>query len=241
MTWTDGPMVGFDCETTGVDTERDLILSASVINIPRTAPPAETTEYLLHPGLTDPPGGYEIHKISLQFLKENGADPAETLEALCQVLSIMVDEHTPLVGMNVPFDLTMLDRNCRLYGVAPLTDRCQIFALDAFVLDKAVDPYRKGSRKLEALANQYRIPWDAASAHGSAYDAFAAARVVWRIGRLYPALGSLTVPQLHQLQVEWKQKQDASFAEYLRKNQKPTEGVDGRWPIRPLLPSNARL
>jgi DNA polymerase-3 subunit epsilon len=234
-------MVGFDCETTGVDTERDLILSASIVNIPRTAPPAETTEYLLHPGLTDPVGGQEIHRMTLPFLKENGSDPAETLEAMCQVLSIMVDEQTPLVGMNVPFDLTMLDRNCRLYGVTPLTDRCQIYALDAFVLDKAVDPYRKGKRNLQTLAGQYRIPWDEDSAHTSAADALAAARVVWRIGRLHPKLGSLSVPQLHQLQVEWKQAQDASFAEYLRKNRKPTEGVDGRWPIRPLQPSNARL
>jgi DNA polymerase-3 subunit epsilon len=234
VTWVDGPMVGFDCETTGVDTERDLILSASVINLPRTAPPAETTEYLLHPGLPDPVGGQEIHRMTLAFLREHGSDPAETLEALCQVMAIMVDEQTPLVGMNLPFDLTMLDRNCRLYGVKPLTDRCQIFALDAFVLDKAVEPYRKGKRNLQALAQRYQIPWDEDTAHTSAADAFIAARVVWRIGRLYPSLASLTVPQLHQLQVEWKQGQDASFAEYLRKNGKPTEGVDGVWPVRML-------
>lgn len=233
--WVDGPMVAFDVETTGVSVEKDWILSSSLVNIPRSGPVQSDTQYLDH-GLSDPIGGGHIHKMDAAFLKEHGDDPGATLEAICEVLSIMVDQDTPLVGMNLVFDLTMLDRNCRRLGVQPLTDRIPVWCLDALVLDKGVHPYRKGKRTLETLAKVvYQVPWDDDLAHTSAGDALAAARVVWRIGRLYPRLGSLTVPQVHQLQIEWKQTQDASFAEYRRGRNEPIDGLDGHWPVRPLL------
>lgn len=227
-------MVSFDTETTGVAPEVDWILSASICNIVPGQPLAMVTEYCDH-GFPDPLGGSQIHKLTAQQLSAFGGDPAYTLDAVCDVLSIAIDDQTPLVGMNLVFDLTMLDRNCRRLGVRPLTDRCEIYAADALVLDKGVDPFRKGKRNLAALATHYRVPWDEGEAHTSAADAVVAARVVWRIGRLYPRLATLTIPQLHQLQKEWKQAQDASFAEYRRKRNEPVDGLDGHWPIKPLL------
>lgn len=233
--WPDRQMVSFDCETTGVSYEKDWILSASIVNIVPGQPLAVVTEYCDH-GLPDPLGGSQIHKLTAAHLAANAtAEPAAILDAVCDVLSIAIDEQTPLVGMNLVFDLTMLDRNCRRLGVRPLADRCTIYAADALVLDKGVDPYRKGKRNLAALATHYRVPWDESEAHTSAADAVVAARVVWRIGRLYPRLASLSIPQLHQLQREWKQGQDASFAEYRRKRNEDASGLDGHWPVKPLL------
>ena len=61
----------------------------------------------------------------------------------------------------------------------------------------------------------------------------AAARVAWRIGRIYPAVGALAADELHDLQVGWKRDQDVSFARWLKSQQKDATGVDGSWPYRP--------
>jgi hypothetical protein len=107
--------------------------------------------------------------------------------------------------------------------------------LDGFVLDKQVDRYRKGKRNLEAVAKHYRLPWDEDRAHTAEWDALAAARVVWKLGRIWPrSLGGLTLDRLHDAQIGWKDEQDRSFAEYRRKRNEPTDGLDGQWPIKPL-------
>lgn len=235
--WVDLPWLGFDTETTGVDPDQALILSSALVNVRDPAAPAplaSTVDYLDH-GLKDPIPAGHIHKLDASFLSANGTDPAQTLEAICLVISAVMGPTQPLVGMNIAFDLTMLDRNCRRYGVTPLTDRCELYCIDPFVLDKLVEPYRKGKRNLERLAEVYRVPWDPVAAHGAEADAVAAARVAWRIGRLYPALGALGPAQLHQFQVEWKRAQDDSFANYRAGRGESTDGIDGLWPVR--LPS----
>lgn len=236
VSWMEQPWIAFDTETTGVDVERDHILTASMVHIrPKQARLAETV--WINPGVPIPPGATAIHGITDEVIQRSGEDPAESLEAICMVLAAILRDRTALVGMNLPFDLTILDRNCRRVGVAPLAQRLGgaiAPAVDVFVLDKAVDPYRKGSRKLEALCNLYRVP--IVQAHSSEHDAYAAAAVAWRIGRMYPSLAALTADQLHQLQAGWKASQDASFARWLRSQNKDAAGVDGAWPWRPPAP-----
>lgn len=236
MGWVDGPMLAFDCETTGVSTDNDHILTASLIHIVPGQRPLASTEWMNH-NVPIPAGSSAIHGIFEPEVKEKGQDPAETLEALCLVIAAVMQDGTPLVGMNVPFDLTMLDRNCRRYGVKPLDERIEIMpAIDAMVLDKKVDPFRKGTgmRKLTAIAPLYGVP--VGKAHASEDDALLAARVCWRIGKMYPAVGQLDALTLHHYQVMWKRGQDKSFAAWLKGQQRDATGVDGQWPYRPFDP-----
>jgi DNA polymerase-3 subunit epsilon len=230
-------MLAFDTECTGVDVERDHILSATLVHV---VPDEYAVTYATHsstewidPGVPIPPESTKIHGITDELIRQRGQAPAETLEAICLVIAAVLQEGTPLVGMNVPYDLTILDRNCRRHGVKPLGDRVAIApVIDVWVLDKAVDPYRKGSgmRKLGAICPLYRVRLD--GAHTSEGDALAVARVAWRIGRMYPKLGALTARHLHDLQVQWKLDQDTGFAAWLIKQGKDPSGVDGQWPIR---------
>lgn len=233
MSWVDGPMLAFDTETTGVNVETDRILSASLVHINRNDPPYVATEWI-NPGVPIPATATAIHGITDTFIKQKGQDPAETLEALCLVVAAVLQEGTPIVGMNVTYDLTIFDRECRRHGVLPLSSRVPVRpAIDVMVLDKKVDPYRKGSgmRKLTAICPLYKVPLD--GAHSSEADAMAAARVAWRMGRLYPPLGELTAQQLHDLQVQWKVEQDASFARWAKSQKKEISDCDGSWPYRP--------
>ena len=225
-------MLPFDTETTGVE-EDALILSATVA---RVVPGQQITAYTwyLNHWVPIPEASTKIHGLTEEFLRDHGGDPPLMLEGITGYIAACMDEGVPLVGMNVAFDLTRLDRNCRKYMVAPLSNRRPISpVIDAFVLDKGVDRYRKGKRNLAALASLYQIPWDAAQAHTSVADAIAAARVAWRIGRIYPPLGALSLQELHDLQTIWKRQQDVNFAAYLRRENKPVDPtLDGQWPVR---------
>lgn len=232
-TWLEQPMLAFDCETTGISTDSDSILTAALIHIqPQGSPRCQGEVTWINPGVPIPPETTAIHGITDEQVRERGEDPVQALEALCLVIAACLRDGMPLVGMNVPFDLTMLDRNCRRWGVQPLAARTEIFpAIDAFVLDKAVDQYRKGSRKLQALCSLYRVPLT--NAHSALDDALAAARVCWRIGRMYPPVGDLSPGDLHDWQQAVKLKQDRDFAAYLCREKRDATGVDGQWPWRP--------
>jgi DNA polymerase III subunit epsilon len=241
--WVDGPMLGFDTECTGVDVETDHILSVSLVHIRHRVGHKGPREVLadtqwINPGVPIPPGATAIHGITDGYVRACGGDPAEILEGVALVLAAVLAEGTPIVGMNVPYDLTILDRNCRRHGVTTLSERLADAeveiepVIDVMVLDKAVDPYRKGSgmRKLEALLPLYRVP--SGTLHDSEQDALATCRVAWRIGRMYRSVGRLDAYDLHRLQQQWKVEQDTSFAAYLVRNDRDPVGVDGQWPIR---------
>jgi DNA polymerase III subunit epsilon len=241
--WIDGPMLGFDTECTGVDVETDHILSVSLVHIRHRVGNKGPREVLadtqwINPGVPIPPGATEIHGITDGYVSTVGGDPAEILEGVALVLTAVITEGTPIVGMNVPYDLTILDRNCRRHGVRTLSERMQEFngtiapVVDVMVLDKAVDPYRRGSgmRKLGAICPLYRVA--TGTLHDSEQDALATCRVAWRIGRMYRSVGRLDAYDLHLLQKQWKIEQDTSFAAYLVRNDRDPVGVDGQWPIR---------
>lgn len=234
--WMDCHWLCLDTETTGVDTETDSILSIAATTIERGGQDAVVNErlYYLNWDIPIPPESQQVHGLSQEWLAANGRDPASVLEPVCREISKHLSRDTALVGMNLVFDLTMLDRNCRRLGIPTVTDRLGdiLPVVDAFVLDKLADPYRKGKRNLEALAEHYRVPWDTGRAHGADFDALAAARVAWRIGQIHPQLAAMDPLQIHAAQQEAKVEQDRSFAQYLVKAGRDPSGLDGQWPIR---------
>jgi DNA polymerase III subunit epsilon len=237
VSWIDGPLLSFDVESTGVDVETDRIICATLISIGSRnegRPVRPATEWI-NPGISIPPGATAIHGITDEKIQQVGEPPPETLEAIALLLAALCNDGVPIVGMNLSYDLTMLDRECRRHGVQPLADRCPVApVIDVMVLDKRVDPYRKGSgrRKLTALCEIYRI--EHGGAHDSAHDALAAARVAYRIGRMYPRVGELDAMSLHELQIGWKAEQDRNFARWLKSQGKDASTCDGQWPYRRL-------
>lgn len=121
-------------------------------------------------------------------------------------------------GIDIP---TLLDR---------YVDSVLWPVIDPYVIDKQVDKYRKGSRKLTALCEHYKVRLD--GAHDAAADAIAAARVAWRLGSVFPKLAAMDVEALHHAQIEWAAAQAASLQEYFRKKD-PAAVVEGAWPLVP--------
>jgi DNA polymerase III epsilon subunit-like protein len=230
--WTHGPMCGYDLETTGVDVENDRIVTASTVLVSPGERPGSTT-WLANPGVEIAAEAAAVHGITTEHAIEHGRKPAEVVGELVAQLGRAFRSGVPVVGMNVVFDFTILDRECRRHLGASLVDAlgCDVFpVVDVRVLDKRVDPYRAGKRKLVDLCNHYGVRLD--QAHDAAADALGALRIAWVIHRRKASVNKLTLSELHHAQVAWHAEQVASFAAYREKKGEPLSDVNGEWPLR---------
>ncbi|MEU2393188.1 exonuclease domain-containing protein [Streptomyces sp. NPDC007369] len=234
MTWISGPLAAFDLETTGTDVENDRIVTAAVVRLePDGAVSAERT-WLLDPGVAIPEQASAIHGISTGHAREHGVPAPSGVEEITQAVAAVLHSGTPLVVMNARYDLSLLDRECRRYGLRSVGERLGIEpspVIDPLVIDKHVDRYRKGKRALHALCAHYGVSLD--DAHDARADAVAAARVVRRMVERHRPVGTMSLTDLHDLQVRAAAAQSASLQAYLRRTADPAAVVEPSWPVIP--------
>ena len=84
MSWTDGPFMGFDTETTGVNTATDRIVTAACVEW-RNGQTRERT-WLADPGIPIPKQAQDVHGISTEYAKENGRPLDEVVIEVAKVL-----------------------------------------------------------------------------------------------------------------------------------------------------------
>lgn len=229
MTWADGRLLAFDLETTGVDYEEDRIVTAAISVIPARGEGEPVHRgWLLDPGVEIPAGAAEVHGVTTERARDEGQPAHEGIVQIVDVIAQEIAAGTPLVAFNARFDLTMLDREARRHGAGTLS---YTSVVDPFVMDKYVNPYRRGRRTLGVLCEAYNVDLGD-EAHNADADALAAARLAWRMARAYPELGGMPVEQLHALQVEWAAAQARSLEEYFRR-QGRDERCEPAWPLVP--------
>ncbi|WHM39644.1 3'-5' exonuclease [Streptomyces sp. BPTC-684] len=238
--WYEGPLAAFDTETTGVDVERDRIVSAALVVQDGPGSRPRATRWLVNPGVSVPEGATAVHGLTDEHLQLNGRWPAPVMEEVARALAEECAAGRPLVVMNAPFDLTLLDRELRRHRASSLArylDGAPLRVLDPRVLDKHLDRYRKGRRTLTDLCAHYGVELD--SAHDAAADALAALEVVRAVGRRFAArLERLTPAEIHTLQTGWHAAQARGLQAWFTRNGTP-EAVDPAWPLRPELPAAA--
>ncbi|MFD9488544.1 3'-5' exonuclease [Streptomyces sp. NPDC059991] len=238
--WYEGPLAAFDTETTGVDVERDRMVSAALVVQDGPGSRSRATRWLVNPGISVPEGATAVHGLTDEHLQLNGRWPAPVMEEVARALAEECAAGRPLVVMNAPFDLTLLDRELKRHRASSLArylDGAPLRVLDPRVLDKHLDRYRKGRRTLTDLCAHYGVVLD--SAHDAAADALAALEVVRAVGRRYAArLERLTPAEIHTLQTGWHAAQARGLQAWFTRNGTP-EAVDPAWPLRPELPAAA--
>ncbi|MFF4233397.1 3'-5' exonuclease [Streptomyces sp. NPDC001820] len=238
--WYDGPLAAFDTETTGVDVEEDRIVSAAIVVQDMTGGRPRVTRWLVNPGVPVPPGATEVHGLTDEHLQRNGRWPAPVMEEIARALAEQCGAARPLVVMNAPFDLTILDRELRRHRAASLgryLENVPLCVLDPRVLDKHLDRYRKGRRTLTDLCTQYEVVLD--GAHDAAADATAALEVTRAVGRRFASrMERLSPAELHTLQAVWHAAQARGLQAWFARSGTP-EAVDPAWPLRPELPAAA--
>jgi DNA polymerase-3 subunit epsilon len=229
--WFAGPMLGFDCETTGVDPESDRIVTAALVKVGPDG--AQPWQAVINPGIEIPEQAARIHGWTTERVREHGKQPGVVLEMVASALAAAMIEGTPAVGMNVSFDFTILDRELRRLGLPTLEQRLGGAirpVVDVYVLDKQIS-WRKGSRKLVDTAAFYGVELGS-DAHDATADTLAACRIAYKIGRSHERVGSMSLDELHDSQVRWRAEQQASLQEYFQRQGK-NETCDGSWPMKP--------
>lgn len=228
MTWRDEPMLAFDLETTAPDPEQARIVTACAGIA--SAAGWEPSEWLLRQDAPIPEGAIAVHGITTEKANAEGRDAAECVLEIRNVVLTAWSVGRPVVGYNITYDLTVLDRESRRHGHGPLPILGPV--LDGLVIDKAVDRYRRGSRKLVDVCAHYGITLDAA--HDSTADALAAARLVWRLAGALPTTALRTdLGEVTDWQAARYAEQRASFADYRRRRGEPLDDESIDWPIRP--------
>ncbi|MGW2819156.1 exonuclease domain-containing protein [Streptomyces sp. NPDC001415] len=238
--WYEGPLAAFDTETTGVDVEGDRIVSAALVIQDGPDARPRPTRWLVNPGIPVPAGATAVHGLTDEHLQLNGRWPAPVMEEIARSLAEQCAAGRPLVIMNAPFDLTLLDRELKRHRAASLSQylgQNPLRVLDPRVLDKHLDRYRKGRRTLTDLCEHYGVTLE--GAHDAAADALAALEVVRAVGRRFASrLERLTPTELHTLQATWHAAQARGLQAWFTRQGTP-ELVDTAWPLRPELPAAA--
>ncbi|MGW7443363.1 exonuclease domain-containing protein [Kitasatospora sp. NPDC054795] len=233
MSWWQQPLVGFDLETTGTDPAVDRIVTAALVDTVGAAR-VGAAHWLLDPGVPIPAEAAAIHGIGDEVARSKGRPAKEAVEEIAGALCERIAAGRPVVAFNAPFDLSLLDAELRRHGLATLAERLGRPVgpvLDALVIDRAVDKYRKGSRTLQRVCELYGV--ELTDAHEAGSDALAAVRVAVALAGRYPAeVGALEPAELHRRQIDWYRQWAEGLQDWLRRGKDPQAVVDPRWPAR---------
>lgn len=249
MSWAKSRMVAFDLETTAPDPDEARIVTVAHVDIrpanahgaPAPAVEVERWSELVNPGIDIPAEATAIHGVTTEKARAEGVGPALAVVEIVGRLYDGWNAGAPVVGHNVVYDLTVLDRELRRVG-GPESRGLVIRGpvIDTLCLDHAIDRYRKGKRNLTAACEHYDVRLD--GAHDATEDALASARIAWRMCQRYPSLAAMSLDDLQTYQAEQYEMWAEGFEAYLRKAKKrdgePQAAIDAvridrDWPLKP--------
>ena len=215
----------FDLETTGLDVTTARIVTATVATLDQNGAVVDLAEWLVNPGVEIPEAASNVHGVTTERAVAEGVDPKTAVAEIIDLLR-RHNLEMPLVAFNAPYDFSILKAEAERYGLDSLDPKPVI---DPLVLDRKVDRYRKGKRNLGVMSEHYGIKLE--DAHNATADAVAAGRIAQQLARKFPEL-AIDARELHDLQSGWSDQQSESFAEYLRKQNRPDYRAELGWPIK---------
>lgn len=229
--WIEGPLLGFDTETTGVDPATDRIVSAALVTRGR----GRTVErvWLIDPGVEIPASAVALHGITTARVRTVGRSAVEALEEVATLLAAAMAGGVPVVAFNAPYDLSILEAELLRHGLPTLGDRLggqPAPVVDPLVLDRAVDGARGGQRRLGDLVAEYAVG-KRASMHTAEVDVLATLDVLAALVARHPEVGAMEMDRLQ----EWQRLHHRSRAAELnaRRAARGAGGpdVDPGWPL----------
>lgn len=225
-------MVGFDTETTGVNPRADRIVTAAVIV--REGDSTTQRTWLIDPGVEIPARATAVHGITTEKARAEGVSPAVGLEEIAATLADALTHGIPVVGFNVQYDLTILENELERHGLRTLQERLGGAIrpiVDPLVLDRHLDRYRKGPRKLIDMCEVYSVPVVADDLHAADADVLATLDLVAAIAAVYPAIGEVPLESLHDQQAEAHRTWAAHFSAWLKSKGTVDDLPSQQWPV----------
>lgn len=232
MSYLDSRRIGWDTETTSTDPTEARIVTAALVGRGGISPERVQT-WLINPGVPIPPETTAIHGIDDQIAQERGEDPKAALEEIADTMARAIRYGMPLVAFNTAYDWSVLHYELVRHGLPTMLDRLggQPHSLiDPLVLDKQADRYRKGSRKLQAVAAHYGVHLE--NWHEAKADAIAALGIADALFERNPRLAAYDSKRLFLAQQAWREEQQKGLQAHLRRA-KPEAHCAPEWPLVP--------
>ena len=224
---TDLPLAAFDTETTSPDPHTTRIVSAAFVV---AGHPDADQQWLTDPGIDIPDGAAKIHGITTERARTEGMDDADAYRQIRD----RIETHWAMGGIvavyNAGFDMTIMHAEGLRLGYPPLVVGPVI---DPFVVDRALDPYRRGSRKLVDTLCVYFPDTDTGDAHAADWDARAAGRLAWKLLQ-HRNFADYDVDALMAAQAAWHRDRQDSYRQWLlgRGETERAETVSSEWPLQ---------
>ena len=148
---------------------------------------------------------------------------------LCAVFAELRETGAVVVGHNIVYDLSVMSAEVKRHR--PDIDFPAIIPtiVDTFVVDKHIDPYRRGKRTLTETAKVWKV--ELLDAHDASADALAALDISRALAENSTEIARLTRAEIMAAQGEWKSSQAAGLQAWLRKKGNAEAVVDGSWPM----------
>lgn len=228
--WLTGEMLGFDFETTGVDRFHDVPVSYALVTVV-AGDVVATSSGLVDPGREIPAGASAVHGISTERARSEGVPLPEAIDLIAEAVVSASRRGVPIAGMKLDYDLTILDTQASRLSEKGLLERGWSGpVLDAVVLDRHVDQYRKGSRTLAALCAHYGVTIE--NAHDASADAIASVGVLLALGARFQELRNAELATLHQAQIGWHRDWAEGYDKWRAgKGMTPIDPRDYLWPV----------
>jgi len=235
--WLANGLLGVDFESTGIQPLTARIVTACVA-YRSESDSGWTKTWIADAGCEIiPDAAVAIHGVTTEKAHAEGQPVADVAEEVRGHLVEAWAKGVPVVAYNASYDLTLLNAELVRAGHTPLSIDGPV--LDPLGMDRALDRYRRGGRKLADVCAHYGVrhtsaaPGEAASdgAHEAPADVLAALRVLWRIGQCYPKVAELELAVLMEQQAIWHAEWADSIEAYWRSVGKG-DSVERAWPIR---------
>lgn len=234
--WPGGELLGLDFETTGVDRTGDVPVSFALV-IARAGSISAQHSALIDPGRPIPEEATAIHGITTERARAEGMALADAVHLVADAVCDAGERGVPIVGMNLCFDLSILDVQLRKLTGSGLHERqwCGP-VLDVLVLDRHLDRFRKGKRRLEHLCAHYGVPVE--HSHDAGADAASAIGVLLAICRRFPALGAMELDEVTAAQAGWHREWAGGYDAWrTRAGLSPLSPLDYDWPLARVEPA----
>ncbi len=223
--------LSFDLETTGIDSFHDVPVSYAFVEHKKLngSEVAARETGIINPGRPIPAQSTAVHGIT-DAMARDGMALGEAVDMISERIRTHWENGGAIVGMNVAYDLTMVEALCQVYEVPTLGSSGPGAVLDVYVIDKTLDKWRKGKRTLSDLCVRYNVILD--NAHNAEGDAEATLKIYEAMEREYSDLASLEIESINETLNKWHHEYLSSLSDYFVKSGKPAI-KPGRfaWPI----------
>ncbi|MDO4887436.1 MAG: exonuclease domain-containing protein [Actinomycetaceae bacterium] len=209
--WSESEVIGFDTETTGVRPREDRLVTCSIVEVSRAG--VEKHYWLADPGVEIPERASAVHGITTEEARANGRPIEEVLEEIASRLANHMVQSRPVVAFNATYDFTLVEAELQRHGLDTLAMRLggEVFpVVDPYLLDRSVDRFRKGKRRLEDLCRHYGV-FDEDDFHNAEADVLATLRLLGAMLRKYPELAQQDLEEIQMRECETH----AEFMEFL--------------------------